>query len=526
VVTRQHRHMARRSSTHAAFLAAVSRRERITIASITIAFTLVLVLWAVLTPALGAPDEINHFDAAIQLALGRGWPDPAHLHFLNASLELKTTGAQVIASARPSVEALMASNPGSGSVNQMSQHPPTWYALAAGVLRLIGFEHHRWDVALLALRLMNVAMLAALPLVIWATVRTVTRSPRAAVIGAMAVFLIPQIAFNGASVNNDPPVVILGAVATWLVCRMFAGDGSWRTFSILVLTTSAAVAFKATALPVVPFVVIAVLVATPGRAKWTRGAIALVTPVVLTSWWWVKNFLLFHTLQPGGLPSSIKHVPFKPGTGPNIGTFLNTEWTRVTNSFWGQYGPLAYPSSPIVIAALTVTTLGVLIVWGFRRGAHRSYAWTLAVLPLIALATGLQNNWSTYLRTTGMGGIQGRYYFVAVAALAALSAIAWRQFLPAADSRRKVGAVVIVSSATMTIYGLTVAYRGYYEASQFKISGEGLHMLRNLTMVGAAPLGVVAVFALVALIAAAGLAVNFVTQGRRENEASTDLATT
>ncbi|MGN8049496.1 DUF2142 domain-containing protein [Curtobacterium sp. 22159] len=493
----------------------VSRSEWLTIAVVTVAFAFSLVLWALLTPAFGAPDEVNHFDAVVQLALGHGWPDPAKLHFLNASLALKAESASVAAADRPSIDALLAAHPGNGSVNQMSQHPPTWYALAAEALRLIHFEERRWDVALMTMRLVNVALVAALPLVLWAAVRRVTRSPRAAIVGGVAAFLVPQVGFIGASASNDPPVVILGAVAVLLACRVLTGDRRWLTFGLLVLVVSLAAACKATALPLVPFAVLASVLGTRGPGRWLRGAVALVVPVALTSWWWVRNVLVFHTLQPAGLPSSMKHRAFAPGEGPDVGGFANTFWNRVINSFWGQYGPLAYPSSPIVINVLTITALGVLIVWGFRRGPNRLVAWCLIALPLMTLASGVQNNWTTYLRTTGMGGIQGRYYLVAVGALAVVSAIAWLRFVPEPGSRRKVGVALVLASIAMTLYGYTVAYRGFYEDSHLEVSVEGLRKLAAATPFGATPFAVAAILTVVAVLVAAGLAVRAVLRHPR-----------
>lgn len=477
-----------------------SRRERLSITAIVLAFVAVLVLWASLQPLFGSPDEIAHWDAAVQLAMGHGWPDPTHLKLLSATRAGQAEGLGFLQVDRPTLEALLASAPGNGATNQMTQHPPTWYAMAAGVLHLIGYLHLRWDLDLYAMRLMNVAILGTLPLVVWAAVRRVTRSPRTALVAAASLFLIPQVGFIGASATNDTPVIILGAVVVWLVCRIVTGDRSWVTLVALAVAASAAVSFKATALPLVPFAVLAVVIAGQGRGRWLRGAVVLAVPVLATSWWWVRNVLVFHTLQPAGLPQSIRTEQFAPGEGPDVGGFVNTEWNRVTNSFWGQYGLLQYPSSPIVIAALSVVAIGVVIVWGFRSGSRRT-AWLLALLPLFTLAAGLQNNWSTYLRTTTIGGIQGRYYFVLVGALAVLSAIAWRRFVRDEADRRRLGRVVVVAAALMTVYGLSVAYRGYYEGFHLKVTTLGLRLLAGQTPSG--PVG----FGLIALLAMSLLAV-------------------
>jgi 4-amino-4-deoxy-L-arabinose transferase-like glycosyltransferase len=476
-----------------------SRRERLSITAIVLAFVAVLVLWASLQPLFGSPDEIAHWDAAVQLAMGHGWPDPAHLKLLSATRAGQAEGLGFLQVDRPTLGALLASAPGNGATNQMTQHPPTWYAMAAGV-HLIGYMHLRWDLDLYAMRLMNVAILGTLPLVVWAAVRRVTRSPRTALVAAASLFLIPQVGFIGASATNDTPVIMLGAVVVWLVCRIVTGDRSWVTLVALAVAASAAVSFKATALPLVPFAVVAVVIAGQGRGRWLRGAVVLVVPVLATSWWWVRNVLVFHTLQPAGLPQSIRTEQFAPGEGPDVGGFVNTEWNRVTNSFWGQYGLLQYPSSPVVIAALSVVAIGVVLVWGFRSGSRRT-AWLLALLPLSTLAAGLQNNWSTYLRTTTIGGIQGRYYFVLVGVLAVLSAIAWRRFVRDEADRRRLGRVVVVAAGLMTVYGLSVAYRGYYEGFHLKVTTLGLRLLAGQTPLG--PVG----FGLVALVAMFLLAV-------------------
>ncbi|WP_439691972.1 DUF2142 domain-containing protein [Curtobacterium sp. SP.BCo] len=479
-------------------------RERLTITAIVLAFVGVLVVWASLQPMFGSPDEIAHWDAAVQVAMGHGWPDPAHLRLLAATRAAQAEGMSFLQTDRPTLEALLAAAPGNGSTNQMTQHPPTWYAMAAGLLHLIGYMQLRWDVDLFALRLMNVAVLSTLPLVVWAAVRRVTRSPRTALVAAASLLLIPQVGFIGSSATNDTPVIILGAVVVWLVCRVLTGDRGVPTLVALALATSAAVAFKATALPLVPFAVIAVIVAGSGWSRWLRGAVVLVVPVVTTSWWWVRNVLVFHTLQPAGLPQSIQRTEFPPGEGPDLGGFVNTEWNRVTNSFWGQYGLLQYPSSPIVIAVLSVVAIGVVLVWGFRRGSRRT-AWLLALLPLFTLVAGLQNNWSTYLRTTTIGGIQGRYYFVLVGVLAVLSAIAWRRFVRVEQDRRRLGRTVVVVAALMTVYGWSVAYRGYYEAFHLKVTWSGLRTLTHLTPIGREGFALVVGVALLLLAVAVAL---------------------
>ena len=489
----------------------VSRVERIAIIAVTCAFALVLVVWAFLTPAFDAPDEWLHFDAVLQVALGGGWPPPLQMHLLNASVQMHAEAADLVSSARSSVGALLVAHPGTDGalINQMSQHPPTWYFIAAGLLRLLHFQDLQWNDALLAVRLLNAVVFATMPALVWAAVRRLTRSPRAAVVAASVLLLVPQAAYNGATANNDPPVVVLGAVVTWLVCRLLTGDRRVRTLSMLVLAAAAAIAFKATAFPVVPFAAIALVVSVRGRWRWPWAALAVVVPVLLTSWWWVRNLIVYHTLQPAGLPRSAAEQTWPAGTGPDLGGFVNTFWNRVTNSFWGNFGALAYPSSPLVIATLTVVCLAVVLVWGLRRRDRN--AWVLVTLPLITLVAGLQNNWTTYVRTTEAAGIQGRYYFVALAALICLSALAWRRFVPL-DGRARVSTALVITSAAMAVYGFSVAYQGFYEEKRFTVTVAGLRELAGQVPGGAPVIGTLAVVAAAGLVAAVLLVVRLVTR--------------
>ena len=124
----------------------VSRREGRWIAVLTAVFGLWLVLWALVVPAFQAPDEPAHFDAAVQVATGSGWPAPGTLHVSNAVLAAQQEQAAGDASTWSTMSELLAAHPGdSATVNQMTQHPPTAYAADALVLRALHYGSLRWD---------------------------------------------------------------------------------------------------------------------------------------------------------------------------------------------------------------------------------------------------------------------------------------------------------------------------------------------------------------------------------------------
>ncbi len=103
-----------------------------------------------------------------------------------------------------------------------------------------------------------------LPFLVWSTVRRVTRSPRTAVVGSLALFAVPQLAQIAPPSRTNAPVILLGAVITWLVARTMTGDHRRRTHVLLGVAVAAICSVKGTGLPTVPFVAVALLVAGRG----------------------------------------------------------------------------------------------------------------------------------------------------------------------------------------------------------------------------------------------------------------------
>jgi hypothetical protein len=467
----------------------VSRGEQRTVLALTAAFALLLTLWAFVTPMLSAPDEAAHFDAAEHIALGDGWPDPGTMDLLKVTYVEQGQVMNVAHADRQTFAELRAANPGLHDYpNQMTQHPPTYYAIGAVVLKAIGWQDHRWDVGVMALRLLDVLMLLPLPFLAWSTVRRVTRSPRTAVVGALALFAVPQLAQIGSSVTNDTPVIVLGAVITWLVARAMTGDHRWRIVIWTGVAVAAICSFKGTGLPAVPFVAVALLLAGRGvlsmRTRILRTVVAGVVVAVLGSWWWIRNLLVFHTLQPKGSGDLRVVKPWGNQTSANFGEFMNTEWDRLTSSFWGQFGALQYPMTPILTDTLTVLALAVIVGWAFRRSPLRDIAIVMTVLPGLTLLIQMQDNFQSYDDTQIIAGAQGRYVFLALVPLIVLSAIAWRNLLPLASSRMRFGRIALWSFPIIGLYGLTVAYRGFYESMHLQATTIGLARMINLTAAG------------------------------------------
>ena len=464
----------------------VRRRELVVVSLVTAGFALVLLLWAVLVPAFQAPDERAHFDAALHVAIGDGWPEPGDLHVLAAIEHLAPTDQTSLG------DLLRQTDSADGdTVDQMTQHPPTYYFLAAGVLHLVHFQDLTVAAAVTVLRLVGALAALPLPFLAWATVRRVTGSPRAAVVGAFAVLAVPELASIAASVSNDGPVMLFAATTVWLAARLLTGDRRTRTAVALGVSLGLALLWKGTALPLIPFVGLAVVVGTTGRplpARLVRGVWVLAVAAALGAWWWVRNLLVHHQLQPDGFAALRPPQPFPTDTGPDPVSFVGVSWSTIARTFWGSFGGRAqWVVSPLFFETATVLGLGAVLVWGFRRGRGLGTALTLAVLPVTILLLQSWTTWSSYLHTTFVGGTQGRYYFPAMLAFIALSALAWRRALRTEPGHRRAVVVVPVIAVVVAVAGPLYLYASVAEHMRIRVTARGLDVLATTSVV---PVGV------------------------------------
>lgn len=468
----------------------VTRREGVWLAVATAAFGLWLVLWALVVPAFQAPDEPAHFDAAVHVATGSGWPAPGTLHVSNAVAAAQQEQAAGTSTTWSTVSELLAAHPGdSATVNQMTQHPPTAYAVDALVLRALHYGSLRWDHALVALRLFDAVLVTPLALLAWAAVRRVTRSPRAALVAPLALFATPQLASIGASVTNDAPVLLLGGVVVWLSTRLLTGDLRMRAVVALGVATAALVWVKGTGLPAVPFTAVVVLVAGAGAGavaatlslgrRLVRTVVLLVVTAALGSWWWLHNLVTYHRLQPDGYASIRPDADFPRGQHPSVLHFVDVSWGTIARTFWGSPGQRAQVSiGDLLTAVLTVVAIVVVLLWAFRRprGVQpdtRPAAWALLVFPGLLLLLQTASSARAYLDTTQVAGTQGRYLFPALLALVVLSALAWRRIPRTAAGRSVLATAIAIVAPGIGLYGLAVVSSWFWNAARGPLTAAG-----------------------------------------------------
>ncbi|GAB3172790.1 hypothetical protein GCM10027059_42790 [Myceligenerans halotolerans] len=400
-----------------------------------------------LTPAFRAPDEVQHLNSTLRLAYGGGWPAPGEALIspgVDAArdeaaidtdvpgryLDRPEKGQYVEVPPIPDGDrtvigpgnALAAGvPPGTDTstwdvekIDQMTQHPPLYYAVAAGWLHLTGAVEARWDHQVLALRLLDVLLLSPLPLLAAGAARLVTGSRTAALVAASFPLLLPQLGHIMGSVTNDALVVLTGACAAYLCARVVTGDLRWTTAVLLGGVVGIGLLTKVMAAFTVPVVVVAYLLAGShvlGKRRLALAGLALSVAFAVGGWWWLRNLMEFGAVQPVGIPER-----FEPVEDRGLWYFVSTTVQHLTWSFFGSFGLLDVRVSDGVYWTGAVT-VAVLCLVALARVPRRRALLILLLQPALLWCAVIANAWSGFAETGWVVAVQGRYMFGAIVGL-------------------------------------------------------------------------------------------------------------
>lgn len=437
--------------------------------------TLLLVLAAALAsvalPAYRAPDEAAHVDLVLYLADGHGYPDYDGRYFgeeiglrrerylldLTIPWPRFDTADAPPRQDRPDVDDLGGTAPDARArrgranhgrpgypyiYNQMPQHPPLYYEAMAGLLRV-----ERWllpgrglpslDREIALLRLANVALLAPLPLLAWATARRLGARRRAAVLASLTPLLLPQLTHVGGAVNNDNLFTLLGAGLAVLTVGVARGRRTWRTDVAVGTALGLALLTKGFAAMFIPWVVAAYGLCWWTARRWRPAARGLATAGLLAlavgGWWWIDNWV--SEGQPAPTTETLTRTAGQRPQGfvAEPGAFLWTFTGRLVSHTWAWIGfgnpKFELPTQVVVALSLAVGAgLAAAVATAARgrdvgRGPRRADL-VLAALPLVLVtAFVLRRSWSLYATTGRYAFMQGRYLFGAMLPLAAVAAV-------------------------------------------------------------------------------------------------------
>ncbi|MCA5892778.1 DUF2142 domain-containing protein [Isoptericola sp. NEAU-Y5] len=503
------------------------RRYRRVLAVLTLAVAAWGLVWAVVTPTFRSPDEQNHVNSVLRIAHGGGWPAPGDAYIApvvalaveEAAYPADAPGrwvhrddqrqlVDVVPVPRPERARVDAANaiggPASGTeVDQMTQHPPLYYALGAAVLHATGLTEARWDVTMLALRLLDVVLLALVVPLAAESARRVTGSPSAGLVAAAFPLFLPQLGHVMGAVNNDALVVLTCAVVTYLAARVVTGDLRWRVVVALGVAIGLGLLVKVMAAFTLPTVLVAYLLAR-GARPWARLGRAVAVGLIALAvggWWWVRNVVTLGAVQPVGRPRDLTLLATVPDA-----EVPSTIAGRLAQSFFGNLSWLEIhlPGAWVVggSAALTAAGLVALAVPGARRAAA-----ALLLLPT-ALAAGVAfNAWDLHAETGVLVAIQGRYVFGGVTALAVVVGIAVWQVVRRSERRLAAAVPVAVGLGLAAAGGgLAWAFRAFYLGPGESV-GDAVDRWLAWSPLEAVPLQVLLGLAAVTGVAALGVAV-------------------
>ena len=433
-----------------------SPRERVplTVWAATALHVGLLLTFTFLYPPFMGFDETQHVDAVLSIRHGDGWPAPQERQLSEGIVAVATPLLQAASDLpfsddeppprdeRPSVEELGVERDSVGQLlpNQITQHPPLYYALQAGVLAVLpGSADWPFDRTVAVLRLVSVLLMAPLPLIAWGTARALRAPPLAASVAALLTVSVPQLQRVGASVNNDAGYTLAFATVVLLLARVAGGDVRRRTVVLTGVAVGVAMLTKGFALVLPLAVGLSFLVGGrrgPGGTtrSWATGLLpgflSLVVAFAVGGWWWLRNLVLYGTVQPAGWPPSYRDVlqlePREPGEPAPLTGFLEGAYIRLTERFWGgleinYVGPASFPrwwTTTLVVVA-TVAVVAAVVGAGRRR-----LPLVVAVLVPFASTLGviLFGIWGGYTYSLDFPGAQGRYLFGNLPSLAAATA--------------------------------------------------------------------------------------------------------
>jgi len=414
----------------------------------------------VLYPAFQEPDEVAHVDYVLAHRHGDWFDGPGERAYQTGVIAARKLvpdsqfrthvggGTPPPRSSRKSFDALGAGPLVTPFTDQMVQHPPLYYALAAGFSYLLpDFPQHRFDVQILWLRLFSLLLLLPVPVLIFNTARRLTGNENLALVAALMPLSMPSFLRTGASVTNDSVLVLFITVVVALLARVAWGDLSRRTALLVGLAWGGALLTKGFALALPPAIVLAYLVGArePLRPRivqaWPGAVIAGAVGSAIGGWWWIRNVIVYGVVQPAGLgplPDSLRQLALghdRPGGGEV--DFFGNFFRLLGQRMWGSLGLIDIPTLPHlllrslslswVLLVVAATVLGTGAFGGRVRGGISQWnagrAITLIVPTVLIMAVMYFGARGTYLRGRQLPGIQARYLLPAVLGVAICVAV-------------------------------------------------------------------------------------------------------
>lgn len=414
--------------------------------ALTLLILAVQAIWALSMPAFRGPDEPHHVNSIMRIASGEGWPEPGYPMVDTAIVEAgresgviredsmtftladrtrllhsRTTGQPfadtpvVPHRLRSPIYPVEKADPAAQEVDQMTQHPPLYYAGGALVVKTFQLEDAPWDRALLALRLYGLVLTIPLvPATIY-TARRLGASRAWSLAGGLIPLAIPQLFGTSGVVTNDSLAIGSGALVVAALAKAGTERISWT--NVLLVGGSLGLALWSKGL-VLAFGLPLILVFMLNRYEsWPRRITATLvsgTMALTIGWWWILNIVRYGVLQPAGYSRPI------PDTWDGSDAeFLHYFWLAFqtfTKSFFSSFGWLE-ADFPQWLTWLLLTLLVVGLAWSVTKAGRSRTTYLILLSPFVGLIVLLYGQgWLNYVSSSAIAGVQGRYLYPCLAA--------------------------------------------------------------------------------------------------------------
>lgn len=421
--------------------------------------------WSVIVPLGLPPDEPAHVDLTMAVAASGSFPDYDDRTMSVASLTLRypTTDRHADGGPRLAPETVVprserrtyterggdrpaswALGPGqevAPLANQMPQHGPLYYSVAAASLRvgrLVSGGEAVLGREVLGLRLLGVAMTAHLPLAAFWAARRLGASDHGATAAAVMPLFVPQLSHVTAAVSYTPLLIGLSAIVAVSLAGVVRGDGRRSTALAVGGVTALAMWTTASAFLLLPWVVIAYASQlrrwSPAQLRRSIGGAATAVGVALGAggFWWIRNVVKFGTPTPSTDSEHYASLTPRPGFDPDPSLILELAQDWMPVRFFGAFGTSfsATIGDGFVTGLLLIAGVGALAAAVPRRFGRPDGLTTIRVAAFavpfaILLAFVLYRSWDLYQMSGSVTFLQGRYLFGAFIPFAVVVGTGW-----------------------------------------------------------------------------------------------------
>ena len=423
------------------------------------AFVVLALAYSIVNPVFESPDELNHYDFVRYLIERHALP-------------VQTLGVQSEYFEPPLYYVLGALVSSAIPVDTFRPQDNPFFGYDAyrfGVDNKVRYIHTTQEafpyqgtvLAVHVLRCFSILLGGLSLLVSFQVLREVFKQS-SVVLGAMAIIALnPQFILVSSSISNDNMIILLASLMIWLAVRIARSGVTRRRAATLAVLTAMAVLTKLSAAVLVLVPLGGMLIARTSLRRWIR-TLALLGVVLLmfTSWWFVRNLMLYG--EPTGIQmwQQIWGWQSTPVNLSDVGIVLQNLWT----SYWGRFGlgqivlPYWVYSIWLIIAALSLIGF-IRNIKGWRKAAslqlndQPGYDADRRGIGVLGMTLGLLLLAAIWYALVNPAGTAGRFLFPAMTAIGGLMAYGLRDLCPTGSVR--IDKVFVgVTCSSMIAFGL------------------------------------------------------------------------